>query len=135
MLGVLGEIVPDVGAKTRPSSFSPYRRDEGARDSHPFAPWRGLVVPLEGLDVIALQCGEGVDVVGAQGGVHILGHELAGPGSVLGPVRIVTHTTQLACWTKDRSSFGDNRDTWSNASCGDSLFVCFCVVVFCFVFV
>ena len=123
MLGVLGEIVPDVGAKTRQSSFSPYRRDEGARDSHPFAPWRGLVVPLEGLDVIALQCGEGVDVVGAQGGVHILGHELAGPGSVLGPVRIVTHTTQLACWTKDRSSFGDNRDTWSNASCGDSLFV------------
>ena len=111
MPDVSGEIVPDVGAKSRQSSFSPYRRDGGAHDSHPFAPWRGLVVPLEGLDVVALQCGEGVDVVGAQGRVHVLGHEPAGPGPVLGPVRIVTHTAQLACWTKDTSSFGDNRDT------------------------
>jgi len=94
VLDVFGEIVPDVGAKTRQSSFSPYRRDGGARDSHPFAPWRGLVVPLEGLDVVAPQCGEGVDVVGAQGGVHILGHELAGPGPVLGPVGVVTYPPQ-----------------------------------------
>ena len=66
--------------------------------SHPFAPWRGLVVPLEGLDFVAPQCGEGVDVVGAQGGVHILGHEPAGPGPVLGPVGVVTHPPQGTLW-------------------------------------
>ena len=59
---------------------------------HPLAPGRGVVVPLKRFDVGADDVGEGVDEMGAQAGVHILGVELAHTRAVLGPVGVVAHT-------------------------------------------
>merc|ERR1719422_1123780 len=66
---------------------------------HASRPRGGLVVPLESRQMVVLHLGEGVDEMGAQVGVDVLGHELAVAVAVLGPVSVVadaTLTTGLA---------------------------------------
>ena len=59
---------------------------------HSLAPRLRLIVPLERFDDVILDNGEGVDDVGAQSGVDVLGQELGRWWTILGPVRVVTHT-------------------------------------------
>ena len=66
--------------------------------SHSLHPWRGLVVPLEGLEPVAVQLGEGVDNMGTQARVDILGEELGWAITVLGPVRVVTYSPERRGW-------------------------------------
>ena len=58
---------------------------------HSLAPWLGLVIPLVRFDDVLLNNSEGVDDVGAQGRVDVLGLELGWWRAILGPVRVVTH--------------------------------------------
>jgi len=65
-------------------------------DLHALGPVCALVIPLKGLQVVPVQLGEGIHQVGAQKGVDIRRNKSAISGSILGPVRVVTHASTAA---------------------------------------
>lgn len=57
-----------------------------------------LVIPLDGAELVIVHAGKGVDEVGAQTGIHVLGQEASGPLSVLGPVGEVADQLRSRAW-------------------------------------